>query len=265
MTMASGSTSDRSSCSRARARVRSMSSVPYSGRLPPRKWVSLRCATVWVAGACCPSWTMVPMLVAGGGVARVRLRASCAPIRTDARSRSPPARAARARRGRDRGRARTSRRSASTPRPERLLRASSRRRRTPEASGAACCGSSPAGDSIVPDRGRIHRNQFGHLVGVGHADRVELAQQPVASGGRGAGDRPRHRPERPPERGGVAGGVERPGSPARFDHDGGRARRGDEPVALEEAPFRRRRAARDLGHDGAGSMIRVSSASCPDG
>ncbi len=63
-----------------------------------------------------------------------------------------------------------------------------------------------------------------------------------------AGHRAGNRPERTAEGGGVTGGVQRTGPPARLQHDRGETGRRDEAVALQEAPLRRRRAAGQLRH-----------------
>src|SRR5690606_23838352 len=68
--------------------------------------------------------------------------------------------------------------------------------------------------SVVGRRGKWR--QLGDLIGTRDADRVVLAQEPVASGRRGARDGPGDRAERPAESCSVSGGVERAGAGTRL-------------------------------------------------
>lgn len=89
-------------------------------------------------------------------------------------------------------------------------------------------------DALSPCRG-IPADELPHIIGAGDAAAVVVAQDPVASRGRGRGHRPRHGTERPSERGCMPRRVERARAPPRLDDDRRIREGGDQPVPLAES------------------------------
>jgi hypothetical protein len=89
-------------------------------------------------------------------------------------------------------------------------------------------------------------HQFGHLVGIRHEGRAEVADQATATRTRGAGHRARHCRQFPTESMSLAGSIERTGPVSRLHNHGRSADAGDDSVALQKSPASRRTTGREF-------------------